>query len=117
MGLDNYWMFLVSEGKTAPTIDWEGKEPKLCGGMFSGHGNGSFRGKVYASLIETLTGESLYDDIITNNTIKDMARKLQEAELTDEEMEYQGITRQEFEDLVWMFKKYAEAGAVLVAWW
>ncbi|MEA3327836.1 MAG: hypothetical protein U9R53_11120 [Chloroflexota bacterium] len=46
-------------------------EISLCGGLFSGYG-GSFRGKVYASLILSITGESLYAEWIPPETVHAM---------------------------------------------
>lgn len=51
----------------------------LCGGLFSGNGAGpSFRGKVYSDFIESMTGESLYQEHIPNSTVKAMADALEE---------------------------------------
>jgi hypothetical protein len=70
MGLDNLWK--KNDNETASV---EGNF-QICGGMFSGHGNDSFRGKVYHRLVEDITGISLYgytneSDIIPNEIIKD----------------------------------------------
>jgi len=43
----------------------------LCGGIFSGEG-GSFRGKMYASLILSITGESLYAEWTPPETVREM---------------------------------------------
>lgn len=71
MGLDSYFgkNTLDAEGKHY-WLDFEelgivGPKVRLCGGMFSGNGSdGSFRGKVYADIVEKISGESLYDDNI-----------------------------------------------------
>ena len=47
----------------------------LCGGLFSGEG-GSFRGKVYASLVSSITGESLYAEWLPPETVHDMYEAL-----------------------------------------
>jgi hypothetical protein len=44
---------------------------ELCGGIFSGEG-GSFRGKVYASLLLDITGVSLYAEWIPPETVHQM---------------------------------------------
>ena len=54
MGLDNIWMKNKDEHGVI-----EG-EFKICGGVFSGHGNDSFRGKVYERFVEDVTGVSLF---------------------------------------------------------
>jgi len=116
MGLDNYWMKNKEELGTI-----EG-EFKICGGMLSGHGNGSFRGKVYAQLVEDITGISLYGytpDIndISNEVVRDMADGLEATEWRDSYIENYGIEEQEFKDLVKMFRLHADAGHYLVAWY
>ena len=69
MGLDTYANYDKNK-----TLNWSGIE--LCGGILSGNGAGSFRGKVYANFIEEVTGESLYQESIPNETVKVMANKL-----------------------------------------
>lgn len=48
---------------------------QLCGGIFSG-GDGSFRGKVYATLIMEITNVSLYQDWIPPKTVQEMCTAL-----------------------------------------
>jgi len=49
----------------------------LCGGMFSGQGNGSsFRGKVYDSFIKTISGVSLYQELMSSEDIEEIIRSL-----------------------------------------
>src|SRR4249919_4012400 len=74
MGLDSFWR--APEGADCVQPHFE-MELKLCGGMFSGNGEGSFRGKVYSDLIEGVTGESLYQEVISNDTVRKMAAALQ----------------------------------------
>jgi hypothetical protein len=58
----------------------------LVGGMFSGHGDGSFRGKVYDSLVTDVTGQSLYQELIDPKTAAGMASELEHLrERMDEE--------------------------------
>ena len=110
MGLDSYW----KDSKTGEVVHL-GKDYKLCGGLMSGHGDGSFRGKVYDSLVEEITGVSLYSERIPNATVKEMASKL--AAANTEELEGFEITPEEFKNLVQMFQDYAEAGCDLSGWW
>lgn len=100
MGLDNFWSAAV-EG-----------DFNVCGGMFSGHGNESFRGKVYSDLVERVTGVSLYEDSIDNGTILDMADKLEEAAKADPEGPGGEVTR-----LAQMFRAHADAGHSLSSWY
>ena len=118
MGLDSFWK--LPEDSKPPQF----KEPlRLCGGMLSGSGEGSFRGKVYAGLIETITGESLYKEDISNDTVKKMADALDKTSYADamksrEANEYgYEIGRAEYGHLQEMFRAYADAGATLHGWW
>jgi hypothetical protein len=82
LGLDSYARNtpnedgdLTDEQKQA----FQNADIRLCGGMFSGNGNdGSFRGKVYNSLIEETTGVSLYEEWIEPDSVAEMSRKLDE---------------------------------------
>ncbi len=52
----------------------------LVGGMFSSGGDGgSFRGKVYSSLVEAATGISLYEEWIEPERVKQMADDIHNA--------------------------------------
>jgi hypothetical protein len=115
MGLDNYWM----KSKEEPGVI-EGNF-NICGGMLSGNGNDSFRGKVYHRFIEDVTEESLYGDretgIIPNETVKKMAEDLEKTEWRDSYIENYDIEEKEFKDLVKMFRLHADAGHYLVSSW
>jgi len=115
MGLDNFWE--LPDGSEPPDLN---PPLNLCGGMFSGHGGGSFRGKVYNGLIEEITGVSLYQDKIDNDTIIEMALALSEVDPGSEVIRRHSgwdTAEDEFKDLVRMFMTYAEMGAVLRGWW
>ena len=115
MGLDNIWKKSKDE---AGVIEGDFK---ICGGMFSGSGNDSFRGKVYSRLVEDITGVSLYGDPetfeIPNETIMQMATDLEETEWRDSYIENYDIVEEEFKDLVKMFRLHADAGHYLVSSW
>lgn len=122
MGLDSY--FRDNNGKEM--IVELGRPINLAGGLFSGNGcDGSFRGKVYASLVEEVTGHSLYQEEISNKTVKEMAAKLgafasdetNEAKITYSNPYGYDITWQEVKDLALMFRGFGDAGAKLVGWW
>jgi hypothetical protein len=114
MGLDNIWKKNKEENGVI-----EG-DFKLCGGVFSGHGNDSFRGKVYDRFVEDVTGVSLYGDPetfeIPNETVKQMADDLEAVEWRDSYITNYDIEKQEFKDLVKMFRLHADAGHYLLAW-
>ena len=113
MGLDNYWMKNKEE-----TGEVEGIF-KICGGMLSGNGNDSFRGKVYYLFIEDVTEVNLYGDPdtheIPNEIVKKMADDLEATEWRDSYIENYDLTEQEFRDLVRMFRLHADAGHYLFA--
>jgi len=115
MGLDNYWKKSKDEAGTV-----EGNF-QICGGMFSGSGNDSFRGKVYERFVEDVTGVSLYGDPETfetsNETVKQMADDLDATEWRDSYIQNYDIEEHEFKDLVKMFRLHADAGHYLLAWY
>ena len=115
MGLDNYWMKAKEElGHIEGNFN-------ICGGMMSGSGNDSFRGKVYHRFVEDVTNVSLYGDPetgeIPNETVKKMADDLEATEWRDSYIENYDIEKQEFKDLVKMFRLHADAGHFLVSSW
>jgi hypothetical protein len=115
MGLDNYWKKSKDE---AGVIEGDFK---ICYGIFSGSGNESFRGKVYARIVEDITGVSLYGDPetceISHETVKQMADDLEKTEFIPEYISHYDIEQDEFKDLVKMFRLHADAGHYLVAWY
>lgn len=92
-------------------------ELNLCGGMFSGHGSGSFRGKVYNPVIEEIADVSLYQDEIPNETVRAIADKLEACPFEEAPGNGYGMTAEEYADLKRMFRAYADAGATLKGWW
>ena len=121
MGLDCYW--LVERGVWPEGLD----DLRLCGGLFSEHGQGSFRGKVYAELIEEISHISLYQEYLPNRDVRVIADALESTEYQERwgEGKYElpwawynyRVTRDEYEDLRRMFRAYADVGAALVGWW
>ena len=126
MGLDSIWIMpgeqeIIEKYKnddsdgTQMWIEREALHPnfepelRICGGMCSGHGFQSFRGKVYAELIEEQTGISLYQDELSNEQVKEIA------DVLDNWIE--DVSNQESKDFVRMFRAYADAGATLRGWW
>jgi hypothetical protein len=93
----------------------EASELNLVGGMFSGHGCGSFRGKCYSGIVEMVTGRSLYD-ALPNEVVREMADEM-EKKAYSEDMEEFGLDEAGWNDLVKMFRLYADAGANLHAWY
>lgn len=97
MGLDTYARKDVScecgQGTVkklpeAAAAAFEGAGISLVGGMFSGNGNtGSFRGKVYSQLVEAATGQSLYQEWIEPETVRQMADAIHNAVIDLQELE------------------------------
>lgn len=111
MGLDSIW---VNQDNSKGVIP--GKF-NVCGGMFSDNGNQSFRGKVYNQIIESVTGVSLYQEEIPNETIKQMTDALKSIKWNSQFGFDHDIDSDEFSDLVRMFEAHASAGHKLVGWW
>jgi hypothetical protein len=113
MGLDNYWM------KNKEELGVIEGNFKVTGGMFSGNGNDSFRGKVYYQFIYDVTEVSLSGDYdtkeIPNEIVKKMADDLEATEWRDSYVENYDIEEYEFRDLVKMFRLHADAGHYLLA--
>ena len=120
MGLDVYaqrgpGQDLTKEDERA----FEAAEIELCGGLLSGAA-GSFRGKVYAGLVHSITGESLYQEWIPAERVKAM----HEALLGCEPQEFEDLHDERFADveeavaqLREFFRVCAERGLGLVGWW
>lgn len=123
MGLDSMWR--VRRGKEYLEIDVSEKDLAIleahpvCGGLFSGHGAGSFRGKVYNDLVENLTGQSLYQEYIPPGTIQAMAEKLGKTSYAQasSRMTHWRLDPEEYRNLQKMFEVYARYDAGLVGWW
>jgi len=112
MGLDNYW---VDKEKKQASVEGNFK---VCGGMLSGHGNDSFRGKVYSDLIEAVSGFSLYTGYLDPATIQFIATRLEEYtyKAAKNNCSYE-LSEEEFNDLKRMFRAHADAGHGLTSWY
>ena len=134
MGLDSIWH--VPEGTEHPPLRVE-----LCGGMFSGPSEltcTSFRGKVYAEFIETVTGYSLYEEVLDKEDISNIRHNLAQfkedlsnaglgysrvAFLRDrfDHILYEGSLEyglKDLDDLITMFEAYSKIeGAELKSWY
>ena len=76
MGLDVYAVRSPEEPLTEEDVlAFDQARIELCGGIFSGDG-GSFRGKVYDTLILDITDVSLYQQWIPPETVREMAAAL-----------------------------------------
>ncbi len=112
MGLDNVWK------KNEDEFGIVKAKLKVCGAMLNDDDeNYSFRGKVYARIIQDITMVNLYDDIIPHETVKQMADDLEATEFRPEYIAHYDIEKDEFDDLVKMFRLHADAGHYLVSSW
>lgn len=121
MGLDSFWE--LPGGINEPNFD---PPLRLCGGMLSGSGSGSFRGKVYDTLVEAVTGESLYQEVIDSTVVSKMSDSLEgrdydslpdDLRCPKDETLGDEVTRAEYGDLRRMFSSYSKLGAILKGWW
>lgn len=107
MGLDNYAY------KRVPIEDDKFNGIELCGGLMSGgSGSSSIRGKVYASLVEDITGSSMYDRL-DENAVESISEQLCEfAKL------FKSIVAEEHEHSDAFEKRITERDGVKIAtWW
>jgi hypothetical protein len=115
MGLDNYWMKNKEE---AGHIEGDFN---VWGGMMSGSGNKSFRGKVYNAIVEEITDVSLYGDPetneIPNETVKQMADKLDVFDFSTVSTNYYSLSEEDYDEFKKMFRLHADAGHFLVSSW
>ncbi len=79
MGLDSFAIIpkTCNKNKYERAPDEPFINISLCGGLFSkGEGSSSFRGKVYDAFVAKVTGISLYNEYISEGTVKKMAKDL-----------------------------------------
>jgi|APSaa5957512576_1039674.scaffolds.fasta_scaffold01604_16 hypothetical protein len=113
MGLDTY--------SSKEELDYGKIE--LCGGMMSANGQGSFRGKVYSDFIEKVTGESLYQEKISNKTVRTMSFKLTKyiedntEETHNPDLYEWEVTWEDAKNLAKWFRATAWDDADVLGWW
>ena len=111
MGLDCLWK---DKNNDDASVD---REFNVCGGICSDNGTTSFRGKVYLDLVKQASGVSLYQDIIDNETCREILECLEKFDLNEYHNPWNLIEKDEFEDLKEMFRAHVEKGHHLVGWW
>jgi hypothetical protein len=123
MGLDTYAAPKFSDEETLPAVQQKIEQDfagclGLMGGMFSGGGN-SFRGKVYNGLVESITGESLYQDRINNVVVCRMAILISYAAKAKVPHEASDLwdASQDLKPLAEWFTIAADNGYDVVGWW
>jgi len=92
-------------------------EISLCGGLFSGEG-GSFRGKVYLFLVSEITGESLIQEWIPPETVREMYEALLACDPQDavDGLGYPDHPPADVNELRRFFKVCSERGLGLLGW-
>ncbi len=130
MGLDTYAVTGIKDGGY-DVVSPDGFEGiSLCGGMMSGQGDGSFRGKVYANVVEEITGVSLYQEYIDPATVAKMyeafkkflkmdCSKTTEQRYIDvmEELTMWELEVSDVVELTKFFKVCVDKGYGLHGWW
>lgn len=121
MGLDTYAVVVKNSGeyKIASRKPFASIPPVLVGGLLSGNGDGpSFRGKVYNDYVQEVTGESLYQEFIPTEKVKEMANKLEEAVKERKFAEVTNpVSAEEAHALTQWFRVCAENGYAVIGWW
>lgn len=78
MGLDSYLGKRDADGVLGPADDLDWPVTNMVGGMFSGNGDGSFRGKAYDYLFTVMTGgDSLYHEAQPAKWVKQKADEME----------------------------------------
>ena len=122
MGLDTFaYTALKGPDGTRNPIDAEEfrSDPAIIQNtVFDGH---SFRGKIYAELVETATGQSLYQEEIPPVTVGTMAADLAawviKHRLNKTTLNQFGVTTAELDALAAWFKVVSNNGGIVVGWW
>ena len=136
MGLDCY---IVKGNRDEVFKDERLEDLTLTGGLFSGHGNGSFRGKCYEEFVAYLTASSPgfwhldEDEVIQSDELRVYGLLLREYledkglnDLPDDHIhewrrplydEFTEYRVKELKDLATLFEVAAEHNCVMEAWW
>ena len=121
MGLDSIWV-MPATGDVVDGVIVEKEHPvfepplQLVTGILCNEGI-TFRGKVYDSFIDEISGISLYQVDMSNKDVKDIADALEKLALDADLLSKFDISSIELADLQRMFRTYADAGAILHGWW
>jgi hypothetical protein len=124
MGLDSYAsrsagdVVLNDEDRAV----FEAADLHLCGGMYSGDGGASFRGKVYAELILEVTDENIYEEWLGPDAVRRISDALAKrtpdelAAINDEQTSRSSTSTVEMASLQRFFAICAERGLGLIGW-
>jgi len=123
MGLDSYAS--RSPGDIALTPEDEEEfakaEIELCGGMVSGDGGSSFRGKVYLDVVDRVAGVNLMQEWVPPREIRRVweafARADEDVVVAGSQDDHYPVSVEEVEQLREFFRVCAERGLGLIGWW
>jgi len=94
---------------------------ELCGGMMSGDGGSSFRGKVYLDVVDRVAGVSLGAEWIPPDEVRVIAAAFERCDPDRVAEESKGdhypIVESEVCELRRFFRLCAERGLGLIGWW
>lgn len=128
MGLDTYASRQPGDVELTPEDEaaFAAADVQLCGGIFSGS-DGSFRGKIYDSLVLEATGASLYQEWIPPEQVKEMSERLNAytssqlaaiSEKVDGSFDRsRAHSAEACAELQAFFRVCAERGLGLLGWW
>jgi hypothetical protein len=108
MGLDSFW---VKPGDNTPTPIVLDPPVNVIGGLFSGNGNDSFRGKCYDDVVLEASGITLYTERLPNRSVRLIANALDRRAAED------AAFAKSYRDFLRMFRAHADAGHDLLGWW
>jgi hypothetical protein len=116
MGLDTYASRSAEEIilNEEDLLAFEAAEISLCGGILSGN-DGSFRGKIYSSMIMDVTSQGLYQDWIAPETVQEMYQAL--LDFDPEDAYFYDLVSAEVLELRKFFKVCCEQGLGLIGSW
>ena len=115
MGLDNFWV-APANNQRVTSEKLEGL--KVWGGMLSPNGNGGFRGKVYADIIQHYADTSIYEEL-DNQAVMGVWYAIEGIRWEDLTSDEQSILDEQayWDDFKKMWRYYAEQGFGLHAWY
>jgi hypothetical protein len=123
MGLDTYAS--RSSGDVALTAEdqraFDQAAIELCGGIASGDGGSSFRGKVYLDVVDRVAGASLGAEWIPPEEVREIAAAFERCDpvwvAEESKDDHYPATPMEVEHLRRFFRVCAERGLGLIGWW
>jgi hypothetical protein len=121
VGLDTFAARAPDVKLTAEDVRaFEAADIDLCGGMYS-DGTVSFRGKVYADVIELVSGVNIYEQLIPPEEVSVIAQAFDRSDPEDVERRTAGdhysVTSTEVRQLAAFFDICRDRGLGLVGWW